>query len=647
MQTCNGLDSPDKVRSKEYVEFCKRHDHVVSYLLRILEDCFNNNALYGHSAYLRDRETLERRFCHEGLSFATKTLPSLFDSLLDYLENGVSAYPSFRIQRGQLYPVFLQQLFAPIYDDCTSDAAVLCIGQLYQLCVAFKKLKGPYKNSVLTKQLSEFVETDQNPPNWSDMDETILLKARSIIRQVLDGLNPFDPEQSERFIPRPGPGATNTPIDRHMRYRPHVSYAELEQKFPVSEWFTSRPTYYRGMKVDYSMGALTRSEIDMMDAVVNTKQLPTSRFKFVHKTFGKPRGICIEEYEVQWLQQALRRALYDRIENHPLTKGYVSFTDQSINGRLALQASCPDSPIRWATLDMSEGSDRIFRTLVEYLFQDNKELLTALLSLSTRIIELPKDIPFKRRYVWAQKFAPMGSALCFPVMGLVHFALIKAISSSVIATSHINDIPVYVYGDDIIVDPICVPAIYESLPRYGMKINVRKSYYKSLFRESCGVHAYNGKVITPTRFKTVVYRNSSANDIISALRNESDLYYKRYRRTAEFIREELHTVDGLRAKNFPVVGPKSNIVGYIRDYSTALHKRSFLNFPRRWSSPSIDFRYRVRIFSVVSEKAPPVSDDEYYLRSLVEKSENARQMDESSGRFLKICYKWVPDSAFL
>jgi len=426
--------------------------------------------------------------------------------------------------------------------------------------------------------------------------------------------------------------------------------------FPNDDWYSPHPLNYKGFK---------GSIIQNASSVEHTKpnllkkgKLLTSRFKFVHKTFGKPRCICIEQLEMQWLQQALRGALYDLIETHPLTKGFVSFTDQSINGLLALRASDPvpkldysslpsyvSSYMQLATIDMSAASDRISRDLVISLFIDCPQLLKALLTLSTRIIELPKEVSPNRRYLFAKKFAPMGSALCFPVMGLIHFALVKSIISSV-SPQHINDIPVWVYGDDIIVPCKYADAVFSLLPKFGMKLNESKSFVKSRFRESCGVNAYKGIDITPVRFKSIVHNPLSVNDVVTALQNEAVFFKKGYKATAAFIRSEITARPELMAKKLPIVGPESFILGWIREDQDAYVNMCQLSmFRRRWKSDLQRYHYKVRVVVDLLDDSPPIDDCEYYLRKQVMHTPFARKIDGSPLR-LSIQWRWLPDSAF-
>jgi hypothetical protein len=613
-------------RSDEVSDFAKKHDVVVKYLLAMLADCCNNLTSYGHVDFERDSETIRTRFAHEGLSFATRTLPAFFDSILNYLETGVSYYPSFKLtSRG--YPAFLQQLTRTVYERPYEQDTAKYMQHLYQLCVSFKKLKGPYRKGVLDSQQAEFVKVDRSlPKEFGPMcfESQIIDRASKIIGEVVKGLNPFDPDQAERFVPRPGPGATNTPTETHERYRPHVKYTNLNEDFPYDEWFHPPSTTQQISRWDLRVGKKRRFS-DLIE-----KSAPTARLKFVFKTFGKARGICIEELEAQWLQQALRRGLYDVVEHHPVTKGKVNFTNQHINAVLALKASCDR---RKATIDMSSASDRIARWLVRRLFCKNTELCKALLTLSTERVELPgKKFPLV-----LNKFAPMGSALCFPIMGLVHYALISSIIFF-FGPPHLKFSDVHVYGDDIIVDSDVAELVYRYLPLFGMKLNKEKSFYNSYFRESCGMNAYLGMDITPTRFKSVVKFPPRNDELISALQNEGALYRKGFYEIAKLLRAEILHLRAFRAEFFPKVHCESGLLGWIREDFDAMPR---FNTVSRWNKHIGEREYKVCVLVERREKPPLLSDVDGYLRNLTVKTESdARQVGGNPGE-LQIRRKWA------
>lgn len=657
-----------KQQSVEVCNFARKHSNVADYLVAILQDCHELIPSYGRDEFARDKETIIRRYTHEGLSFATKTLPAFFDSLLTYLETGKSAYPSFKLNRGCAYPVFLRKLTAPLY-ECPNDATVN-LKVLYQLCVSFKKLKGPYKNSVILNHLKDFVDVDTSLPTFEHVEsfkcddgevvdeatiEKLLFQASVYITNLLGDLDPFDQNQSAHFLPRPGPGATNTPTKRCDRYRPAVRYEQLAEVFDFDEWYCCpSPLHPQVSYFDL------RSRKTYKTSGETTSDVPTSRYKCVPKTFSKPRGICIEQLEVQYFQQGLRNALYERSESsNPVvqTTGFVNFTDQSKNGRLALYSSINGD---YATIDMSSASDRISRGLVQRLFSGCPSLLKAMMACSTRVISLPVPIAEKQQ-LECKKFAPMGSALCFPVMGLVHWALLKAVFAFAMRTRDL--IPIWVYGDDIIVPSHLAPLVYKYLPVFGMKLNTEKSFFRSRFRESCGINAFNGVDITPTRFKTLVKNPFQMSDLISMLRNEYELHKKGFANTARHIRSEIRKVcNGWVVKQLPTVSPKSQVLGWIRDDCDAPRYRYLTGKRRRWNSHSQVYEQSAMVVLKRTVDPPLLNESEGYLRYLINPihSDNLFDEEKQNGRDdhirrrecgeaptdFTVVWRQVPDSAF-
>lgn len=630
---------PLTLREQQILEisnFVLQHQKLVMYLETMLKDLFNNLPLYECVDFERDLETIKTRFLHEGISFATNTLPAFFDAVLRALEDGRYEFPGFKLRPDVALPRFLYGITRHIFGDSTDEVKVAHLGGLYQLCVAFKKLKGPYTQDVLSEQLANFVAVDKALPNFAAPQSVFVSKildgASDIITEVLSELNKSIVEsRCDILIPRPGPGATNTPTEKHERYRPHVLYKSLNSVFPYRDWFANRFYPVQSGRWDLRVGksAVLRD--------ISVEAAPTSRFKFVHKTYGKPRCICIEQLETQWFQQALRRALVKTIEEHPLTSGFVSFRRQNLNADLALSASIDRE---MATIDMSAASDRISRSLVERLFSGVPEVLRLLMACSTRVIELPDEK--RKRLLYCRKFAPMGSAVCFPVMGLVHFALIRSLGSF-FSPPYVEIPDVYVYGDDIITCHELTQLVYRYLPLFGMKLNQEKSFTRSHFRESCGMNAYKGFDITPTRFKSVVKQPPSNQDLISALSYEGALFKKGYVETAKLIRSEiLHFFPKL--KNMPRVRAESGLLGWIREDYDAPWR---LNCARRWVERFQRWEYSVLTVQEVTEKPPTLSDEESFLRKCVlnVRDGDVRFTGGLSGEF-QIRRKWLPSPAF-
>ena len=542
----------------------------------------------------KDIRTLIKRCQNEGLSFFTRTLPNLSKGLLQHLENNSGNYPNFAKKGNHDYPAFLSGIFVLAYDTRSVDHE-RAVGFIYQFSNSFKKLKGTYDDAILRSQMEEFVSVDQSLPEiFNEADFEIIRQAQDIIGELFSAVNADEEILFNNIIPRPGPGATNTPVALHERYRFNNIYTQLNSFFSFDEWFY--PTYH-----EYSWD-IPHFRIKYE----NAKDMPRARFKFVDKIVGKARGICIEENEMQYFQQGLKAFLYKWIESHPMTKGKINFTFQEVNRQLAHASSI--SRLH-ATIDMKDASDRISRKLVEILFEKVPILKDALLHLSTRVIDISAYADDDDLY--CKKYAAMGSGLCFPVMSIVHYALIRAmINLSMQPADSLQQI--YIYGDDIIIPSPCIQVIYDWLPRFGMKVNCDKSFHNSFFRESCGIHAVNGLDITPVYFKYTPESIAKTVSLESLIANEALLYTKGYFKTAALIR---------RHKTLPYVNERSPACGWKRPQDILSRSFSDLEvYRKRWNDKLHKTEYFLPCFVEHTEENILTNDSCMYLRALLIKA---------------------------
>jgi hypothetical protein len=223
-------------------------------------------------------------------------------------------------------------------------------------------------------------------------------------------------------------------------------------------------------------------------------------------------------------------------ENHWLTKGQINFTRQDINRQLALESSISR---KYATIDLKDASDRVSCYLVDRIFSQVPDLLFRLRGCRTTATKLPDG-----RVVALKKFAPMGSALCFPIEAAVFWVIIvAAICRGLKLPLALVGKEVFVYGDDIIVPTDWAPLSMQALERFSLRVNHSKCCIGGLFRESCGIDAFKGVVVTPQRIRTQwtdhpcdgsVYASyiSLANELCKAgYTSCSDLVWDKLRRT--------------------------------------------------------------------------------------------------------------------
>lgn len=438
----------------------------------------------GYDCHLseRDIQTIHSRYKSEGNSFLMLELPKLAKAMCMGVTSGCFVLPvGFKPwKKGSCLPAFLHELFLCIfnkdgtYRDCLSGAQ--SYEDIYQFCSFFYKMKMPFTDSMVSSFSDSFIHTDGSirvePYGLSDR---VINRASDIITSVLAG---FDPTT---IICKDGPGV--------------VSNGTLISKT------TKRLDSFPITRAEYLPHFFLSSQamLDEQDRWPKGEELvPTSKVIFVQKDARGPRVISAEPRENQFVQQGIRQFMYSAIESHPLTSGQIHFTEQQHHGALALYTSLVRE---YATIDLKEASDRVSLTLVERLFSGLPLLKRYILDSRSTRARLPDG-----REVELRKFAPMGSALCFPVMALVIFSLIRAEMELRDSTMDIllgvhPDKRVLVYGDDIIVSADHAYLAMDVLERYGMMINNQKSYVGSPFAESCGVDAYWGIDITPVRLR--------------------------------------------------------------------------------------------------------------------------------------------------
>lgn len=217
----------------------------------------------------------------------------------------------------------------------------------------------------------------------------------------------------------------------------------------------------------------------------------TSRIVFVPKSMKTKRVISAEPATLQYMQQGVDRCLRKYMANHHYLKRRIDLRDQSVQRDRALEASSTRDS---ATVDLSSASDSVSYELVKRVFRGTA-LLPFLVALRSRSAVLPSG-----KVVEMAKFAPMGSALCFPVQTLI-FACIAECTAHYMhyRTGQLYD-RYRVYGDDIIIPDPCFQDLVVNLRWCGFSLNVSKTYAGSArFRESCGCDAYDGRDVTPLK----------------------------------------------------------------------------------------------------------------------------------------------------
>jgi hypothetical protein len=437
-----------------------------------------------------DFQVFGERLSNEGLSFLTQGLPSIgkaldrFHSTQEWVPPvGFTTHLVTITKIGHAGEESILSVNVPYFLGRAIESALAgnptAVDCVRQLSYLFYKLEVPHDKGVTDRFLDRFIQTDLelgqfrfDDQTYYEFDDRVFLgrlikTMKGLISRILGNEDPRD------IVPSHGSGATACRTPNHQKYHLLRYYPSLDGFFPYGDYFFFNHSHL----------------CDEMDKLEQSLPCdPKARVCLVPKDSRGPRIISCEPAELMFIQQGLMRKLYGILEKHPLTRGQLNFTDQTINRFLAQQGSLFNT---YATIDLADASDRVSLSLIRAVFPPI--WVEALEACRSEYTVLPDG-----REIKLNKFAPMGSSCCFPVEALVFWACAKA---ALHIRSGFGTHPVYVYGDDIITHPRDSRCVIESLESVGLLVNRDKCFLSGPFRESCGGDYYNGIDVTPVRLR--------------------------------------------------------------------------------------------------------------------------------------------------
>lgn len=553
----------------------------------------------------RDLKTLHERVEHEGITFLTVVLPRIGKALDRFHATTVWDAPEgFECKLETFDNPHCSELpcdyhFIPLFMRKAIKLAVsgkspLAVDYVRQMSYVFYKLEVPYDQKTLGDFLEGFKITDQEVgcvfANEDPQRDRLLATARGLVARVLNNVDPRD------IRPSHGKGSTACRTKDHEKYHKLRYYRKLDDYFSYSEYF-----FFSSSHLIDELGKLESSE----------ERDPMARVVFVPKDSRGPRVISCEPAELLFIQQGLMNLLYETIENHHLTRGRVNFASQEVNRDLARQSSIDGV---YATLDLSEASDRVSLELVRRIFPTNWfEALDACRSEET----LLPDGTVMRMH----KFAPMGSSCCFPVEALCFWALVQAKMIHLRCESEC-----FIYGDDIIVEASHSSSIMEAIESVGLKVNREKSFCYGPFRESCGGEYYQGVDVTPIRVRN--FLSKSHTSVLTGADLCNEIIAKFGYLDSRLLIQEIECA-------LEYAYPRSEMqlpCCILTDPSAS----NDVFFKRRFSRRLQRFEHRVLQPSVTIKQLQPPNWGELFRKELARgRQSNAAWEDESEDRFLR------------
>lgn len=500
----------------------------------------------------RDIETIKSRLEHEGVSFLTLTLPAFGADIFMSIEKGQIEQSVFQgWKKNRRIPAFLQGIVSLVF--CVDTGSLLkepditAIEGIRMITSIFKKILLPCSDERQTQAIEGFLNNEQmlsTTTHVSDHHDRFCEISDLLWHEVMDEFSIHD------LIPRHGPGATADKLYGNQKFMQKRWTERLEPFFPMVSHLMVNEN-----QLDDATDGIDKFTVDQ-----EHEELPV-KVTLVPKTLKAPRIIAIEPTCMQYAQQALSRFIIKRLETSKLTAGHINFKDQTINQKLAMRSSVTKD---LATIDLSDASDRVpLKFVIDMLksVPDLRDATLACRSGNARISYKNEDIILNLK-----KFASMGSALCFPIQAMYYFTIIL----TALLEQHKGPVTrkalykasrlVYVYGDDIIVPTDKVQVILEYLADYYCKVNVLKSYWKSNFRESCGMDVYDGREVTPIYVRRLPPEDKcSVQEIISWISTSNQFYKRGYWHTSQFMKDVVESKIG----KLPIVQETSPGLGWI------------------------------------------------------------------------------------
>jgi len=451
-----------------------------------------------------------------------------------------------------------------------------------QISLLYKKVLLPCSDERERRAYERYVKCESEVKAWSDCNRNSeLLRDFDRISDLLwcHDLSHLDRKVYDGDLrPKHGSGSTADKLYGNAKFDQRTWTERLERYFPAGDFIVPNYGAFRSLEL---------VDFNEPDAEMPVKVIT------VPKTLKTPRIIAMEPACMQYAQQSILEPLVETLERSSYLAKSLGFTDQEPNQRLAREGSLTG---RFATIDMSDASDRVSNLLVLRTLRNFPHLSGAVQACRSTHADVPGHgvMPLS-------KFASMGSALCFPFEAMVFLTIVvlgieKELSRSlspyalsIVLTS------VRIYGDDIIVPVEYVPSVVKTLHAFGMKVNTDKSFWTAKFRESCGRDYYDGHDVSVTYCRRLFpTQRSDASEMISIVALRNAFYKAGLWTTVRYLDTVVR-----RLAPFPTVLETSPVIG----------RHSFLGFETQRMCSTL---HRPLVKGLVSvSRSPPSKLDGY------------------------------------
>lgn len=516
----------------------------------------------------RDLAYAKSRVEAEGMAFLAITLPAFEKDLLRAVSKGEvepGMFPGFR-KRG-VVPRFLSGFLYHLFHTDGSlrdDADPSALRALRQILLLAGKIEMPVTRKREEDAIKAFVETDER---LGGIDEHELALFRTVSRNLLGSVLAEVEARlwSGDWRPRFSSGATADRESYNSRFTVRTWTERLQNVFPYWEDVVASPWEFIT-----STDEGTRYDGDPVSVLAREDE-PSVKIALVPKTMKGPRIIAEEPSWVMYAQQGILHVMTEVLakKKHRILSDAFSWKSQEPNRLLAREGSVDGS---YATLDLSEASDRVSLELSDALYSCAPFLRECVNAARTETAKLPDGTVIKLK-----KFSSMGSALCFPTESMVFFIIQSIAWAESVGMDpsalRLRDLPrMRTYGDDLIVPEVAAQALIRWLEAFGLKVNARKSFTTGHFRESCGSDWFRGHDVSVFRLRQLFPESGrQLEGIDSAIEFHNHAYSAGWFLVAAAAEALLELACGHKMPRVPVGTDVSALWCWVGPHSVRLH----------------------------------------------------------------------------
>jgi len=416
----------------------------------------------------------------------------------------------------------------------------------YQILSFLGKIKRTHTHEQEKQYITKFLSNEESCKNWTiTRRNTVNRLAIRVLRHATRNLD-LSAEAAKPHL-RHGPGAVleyETGSDKNVFVDPPQ---DLALSYPIDTFFAN---------------AFWTADYARCFGYDRSSRHVKCRLALVPKDIKGPRGVFVSPKEVMLVQKAQDTLLKLNVQRSWM-KHCWDPNSQVPSQKMALEGSTGG----YATLDLSDASDRIPLSLVSKLFH-RKDYLN--LARSRPSFCMLPDGTYKKM----RMFSPMGDGKTFAVLTYIAASITIAamlerdgIDLSLVGTCKLTDCGcsrdascrkagycyehslsavlakyakrIRVFGDDIIVPSEYYESVCDALEMHNLKVNKSKSFSTGWFREACGMDAYFGTCITPLKLRVDLDRLGQNDDEfvkLVALHNYAVMFYPRLKKTIAYVR---------------------------------------------------------------------------------------------------------------